>query len=141
MASTIIDPTAERVVDVLEAISGLTVYKWSMPSGVNLPAAIVGRPDIRRTAIDEPESQLGSRDWAMSFLISIFVDLSKATTSQAASVDYAEAFIVAVDANPSLGDPTIADDAKVTSAEPDFELEGTRPMVTYYCTLELTKLV
>jgi len=136
MASTILSPTADVVVGFLND-NGFHGYKWARLD-YNLPAGVVELPTVDRRA---ENSQLGSEDWDMEFPVVLYFDLSEAESSQELAAEQVEAFIAAVDANPSLGSATIVDDAVVTSAVPSFDLDGARPMVVYTCTLELTKLV
>jgi hypothetical protein len=86
---------------------------------------------VRRTGIDEPEEQLGSDDWTLTFPVELLVDLAVAERDQLRIVDLLEAVVAAVDANPSLGFP-IVDDSKVVAAVPAFDLtEEARPLLTY----------
>ncbi len=136
MASTIIGPVCDVVVGFLNA-NGFTGYKWARLD-YDLPAGVVELPTVSRV---QENSQLGSEDWMMDFPVVLYFDLSDAAFSQEQAAEMVEAFIAAVDANPSLGSPTIVDDAVVTSATPSFETDTARPMVAYTCTLELNKLV
>jgi hypothetical protein len=134
--STIISPAADSVVAFLAA-QGFTAYKWAR-GDYDLPAAVVELPTVER----EPGgSQLGGVDWQFSFPVVLYFPLDEAASDQQAAAGHVEAVINAVDDNPDLGDPTIMEDAVISSAAPDFDTDSQRPMVVYACTLDFTKYV
>jgi hypothetical protein len=132
--STVITPLAQALSALLQGIDfqpAVTAY-WPAPSSaIKPPAAVIDIPEVRRTGIDEPEEQLGSDDWTLTFPVELLVDLAVAERDQLRIVDLLEAVVAAVDANPSLGFP-IVDDSKVVAAVPAFDLtEEARPLLTY----------
>lgn len=136
MPSTIVSPAATTIVTFLTA-NGFTGYKWAR-ADMDLPAGVVELPTIERSA---GGSQVGSVDWTMEFPVALYFALDEASTDQEAAAVAVEAFIGAVDDNPSLSDPTVIEDAVVTSAEPDFDADSQRPMVVYTCLLRVFKTV
>lgn len=136
MSSVIVSPIADTIVTFLAA-NGFTAYKWAR-ADYDLPAGVVELPVIERSA---GGSQLGSVDWTMEFPVALYFPLDEASDDQERAAAAVEAFIGAVDDNPSLGDPTIVEDAVVIAAEPDFDAGTNRPMVVYTCTLRVFKLV
>lgn len=146
MASTTIQPTADLIATV---VSGLTVtptvksYRWDIgTAGLDaLPAAIIGIPEVRRIAVEDFESQLGTRDWHMTFPIHIYVDLAEAVAAQIQAVAIVEAFIKAVDTDTLQAQDATIIDAKVIEAIPAEYVDAARPMLAYECRLELLKLV
>lgn len=144
MPSTVLDPIAGALESLIEGIAGLpfpiNAMKWERLELDPLPAATVHVPQIERTAVGEAELQLGSLDWQLSYTVSLYFDLDDAVTAQARMVEYVEAFIKAVDQNPTLGLATV-DEAKVVSAVPFHERERRRPLAGYECEVQLLALV
>ena len=146
MTSTTVQPTADLIAAVL---AGLAVtptvksYRWDIGmAGLDaLPAAIIGIPEVRRIAVEGFESQLGSRDWHLTYPIHIYVDLAEAVTAQVQVVDILEAFIKAVDTDTLQAQDATIIDAKVIEAIPAEYVDAARPMLAYECRLELLKLV
>lgn len=148
MASTVLDPIAvalEQLLDGLAVVPALNVMKWERGDIAPLPAATVHVPLIRRTALDEPESELNlSFDWELAYTVSLYFDLADAEAAQADMVEYVEAFIKTVDANPTLGVAGVdvaVDEAKVVSADPFTERDRKRTLVGYECRVELLAFV
>lgn len=138
MASTILDPVAEAIKNVAATVTGLNAVKWT-PKDVNPPTAVVGIPRGHRSGVDEAEQQLGSEDWYLTYTVALFFDLSEAQFSQAQAVETLEAFISAIDDNPSLTGTVL--DAKVTNFEPEVVTEANRPLLSYSVDVEVLKLV
>jgi hypothetical protein len=132
--STVIVPLADALKQMLEGLDfapAVKAYRWAPSMVATVPAAVIDIPEVRRTGIDEPEEQLGSDDWTLTFPVELLVDLAVADRDQTRVVELLEAFIAAVDANPSLGFP-IVDDSKVVAGTPSFDLsEEARPLLTY----------
>jgi hypothetical protein len=144
MASTILDPIADVLVLELAALTVLgdsvKGYLWSPRQMTKVPAGVVEIPSVGRVGPDEAESQLSSDDWNVTYPVVLYVDATRADTSQAALVEFLEDFIAAIDANPSLTNTVL--DAKVLSAEPFLDLtEQARPLVGYECEVAVLKLV
>jgi hypothetical protein len=145
VASTTVDPIAAAITTVVGALAvtpAVTGKKWDPGvAGFDslLPVGVVGMPELRRTEIDSPESQLGSNDWNITYPVGLYFDLSEASYSQAQAVEVVEAFITAIDANPYLGG-TVSD-AKVTEARPEEILDQKRSLLAYRCRVEVQKLV
>lgn len=146
MASTTIDPLAVLLAAEITAI-GLTptikVHKWDPgTAGIDsLPAGVISVPTIRRVGVDEAESQLGTRDWIITFPVTLAFDLADPAFTQAQAIEYVEAFIKRIDTdNLQASDASILD-AKVTLAEPSEVVDQARPRLDYDCTVEVLKLV
>lgn len=142
--SEILDPVAETIasfitdLDITDRV--VTGYKWQRAMwDAKLPVGEVGVPTIRRTEPGEAESQMGSDDWYLEYPIGLYVELAESVSAQALAVGIVEKFIRAVDANPSLGDPTIHH-ASVIEAEPEVLAEKPRALLIYRCRLVFTKL-
>jgi hypothetical protein len=138
--STVIVPLADALHALLEGLDfqpTVKAYRWAPSMVGDVPAAVIDIPEVRRTGVDEPEEQLGSDDWTLTYPVELLVDLAVAETAQTRAVELLEAFIAAVDANPSLGFP-IVDDSKVTAGTPSFDLsDQARPLLTYDCEVEV----
>jgi hypothetical protein len=138
--STVIVPLADALKALLEGLDfapAVKAYRWAPSMVATVPAAVIDIPEVRRTGIDEPEEQLGSDDWTLTFPVELLVDLAVADRDQTRVVELLEAFIAAVDANPSLGFP-IVDDSKVVAGTPGYDLsEEARPLLTYDCEVQV----
>jgi hypothetical protein len=139
MASTIIDPVASALATLVDNLSGVYGTKWTPKDLGTVPAGVVGVPRGSRVAVDTAESQLGSEDWNLTYTVALFFDLSEAQFSQAQAVEILEAFIAAVDDNPTLDGTVI--DAKVTNFEPEVVETMNRPLLSYACDVDVLKLV
>jgi hypothetical protein len=143
MASTIIDPIGQQIKALAAALTVTPAIKayWppiAMPD--RLPAAMVQPPAVRRRDPDDNESQMGSEDWNMTFGVSFYFDLSNATDAQSQGVEFFEAFVAAVDNDPTLGGTVL--DAKVTEGEPDYsKIADRKPVFIYDCTVAVLALV
>lgn len=134
MASTVITPIANRIVTELAALGvspSVKGYRWAPHDLDALPAGVVELPRVRRRGTDEPERQLGSNDWFLDFPVVLYFDLSEAQFSQDQAVDTVEAFIKAVDANPTL--TATVEDAVVSEVEPSIVDDKNRPLVAFEC--------
>lgn len=115
--------------------------RWAPTRIGSTPAIVINVPTVRRTGLDEGEREIGSEDWLLTFGVDVYVDLKLPARDQQRAIDVVEAVIAAVDANHTLGDPTI-DDTKVTAAEPAQDLsDEARPLLTYDLTVEVWKRV
>ena len=146
MASTTLSPTADLIVAVINALTTsetVTATRWDpgMAGFDKLPAAAVGVPTIRRVGVDQPESQIGSRDWEITFPVTFYIDLAEAGYAQALAVEIAEAFIKAIDTESLQSSDASIIDAKVTESHPAEYVDDARPLLAYETTLELLKLV
>jgi hypothetical protein len=145
MASSVITPVADRLKAVLEGLAVtpvVTAYRWTPPRlGGTGPFGVVELPRIERTGVDEPERELGSDDWLITYPVVLYVDLKDPDRDQERAVELLEAFTAALDENPSMGDATI-DDTKVTAGDPSVDLIGeSRPMLAYECEVQVLKRV
>ena len=145
MSSTILKPLAQSLVDLADGITltngvEVTGYLWERKDFASLPAVAVEPPDGRRRGIDEGESQLGSDDWFPEYHVSLYVDLDDAVVAQEQMLELLEAYIAAVDADPSLGDAEVLD-AKVTRWEKFTRTTAKRTLAGYDVTVSVYRLV
>jgi hypothetical protein len=137
--STIIQPIADHAGLMLKAL-GLGVNVWAddeLTMGA-AGAAEIEIPDLGRTGVEERESQLGFYDWDLEFPVTIWVNLTQGARAQQRLVAVVEAWIAAVDADPTLGGLVL--EAKVTSAKRQYQL-AKRPLVGFETTLAALRLV
>ena len=146
MPSTTLEPLAQSVATLLGGLSvseGITAYAHDPGfAGLDsLPCAVVGIPKIGRVSVDQSESQLGTRDWFVTFPVTLYFDLADATATAKLALEYVEAFIKQVDTESmQAADGTVLD-SKVTNAEPAEIVNAHRPLLAYECDLEIWKLV
>lgn len=142
MASTILDPPAAGIVAIIEALgltASVTGYKWGRLELDSVPAGVVAMPILRRTGVEERESQLGANDWTATYPVLLAVDLDEAVSNQAQVIEMVEAFVAAVDADYSLGGTV--EEAKVVECEPYTDQDRAKPLIGYECMVETLKLV
>lgn len=144
MSSTIIQPIADQLKTLLEGLDLPKRLKvppsgWARDHLDSVPAAEIEPPDLRRVDPDTGESQLGSDDWDLEFLVSIWFDLREPTSAQKDLVEAVEKWIAAVDANRSLGGTVL--DASVISANRVYQLDANRALAGYETTVGVLKLV
>lgn len=140
MASTVIQPVADRLAELLDGI-GVNANTWAdnaLPAGTDVVAEIE-IPDIARTEPEQAESQLGADDWHLEFVVTLYADLRQARASQQRLVVAVEQWIAAVDDDRQLG--TLALDAAVTDAKRVYHTDPNRPLVGYETTVAVWKLV
>ena len=146
MPSTTLEPLAVAVANLLGGLSvseGLKAYAHDPGfAGLDaLPCAVVGIPRLGRVGVDQPESQLGARDWFVTFPVTLYFDIADATATAKLALEYVEAFIKQVDSESLQASDGTVLDSKVTSAEPAEIVNTHRPLLAYECDLEIWKLV
>lgn len=142
MASTILDPVADAIkvlIADLAVTPTMKAYKWApgMTGLDAVPAGVVDLPRVRRTGVDQAEDHLGQDDWSMEFPVVLYFDLSEAFESQARAAEVVEAFIKAVDANPTL--TSTVQEAKVIDSEPFTVTDHPMAELGYRCRVETLK--
>ena len=142
-----LDPLADDLVALVEALNtSQTVkgYKWEpgMTGFDALPACVVGLPSVGRVGVDEPESQLGTRDWFIDYPLDLYFRLDHSGDASALAVEVVDALVVSVDTESlQAADGTVLD-AKLVSAEPVLDLtDQAQPLLRYETTLRVWKLV
>lgn len=149
MTSTTLDPLSTAVANAIATVNlslgAGTLKAYAHDPGYagldTLPCAVVGVPTIGRVGTDESESQLGTRDWFISYPVSLYFDLADATFTSRQAAEAVEAFIKLIDTESlQAADGTVLD-AKVTECVPTEHVDPSRPMLVYECTLEIWKLV
>jgi hypothetical protein len=141
MASTILQPVADRLAAILQGLE-LGVNTWAQPDlrFDRAGAAEIEIPDITRTPLEQPESQLGADDWDLEFPVSLWVNMTQADTAQQRLAALVEAWITAVDADIQLGGLVL--EARVTTARRVYGTTGNgRPLVGYETAVAVLKLV
>lgn len=145
MASTILDPVAVLIANVIAGLAVTPTVKahWPDPglAGVDqLPAGVVGAPDIDRVGIEEPDPQIGSAGWTITYPVALLFDLGDTVTAQAQALQTVEAFIKAIDTMTlSVSDATI-EDSRVLNARVSVE-DAARPLLIYDCAVAVLKFV
>jgi hypothetical protein len=148
-ASTVLDPVAQLLADVINGLTGLGLTaavkgeKWEPEiGGLQLPCGVVGLPSFDREALDAPESQLNARDWFLSYPVEILVDLENPRRNSAKVAEIVEAFIKAIDTDTLTAQDGSILVARVTStARPSSTSTSARPLLGYVVSVEVHKLV
>ena len=148
MASTVITPIADAIADVLTGLAVTPTVKgrtWDPGlTGIDkVPCGIVGPPELRRTALDDSETQLGALDWYLDYPVIIGVDLDVAPSSASQLVEIVEAFVKAIDADQTLGLGAFCDQAIVSEffGPERSDPESGRPLYFYAGTVTVRALV
>lgn len=145
MSSTIIEPVAQKIADVITGLALVPTfkgYRWEPGmQGITTPCGIVGLPTIDRTPLAEAEPELGTRAWQLAYPVELLIDLDNVQRRSRQIAEAVEALIVAVDTDVlQVQDPSIWD-ARVTPAAPVEYVDRQRPLLGYVVTVELIKLV
>jgi len=144
MASTIVDPVAERLKTLVQGLGVIPAPKvyWPAPARITAPISIVIEPpDLIRGGLDQPEPEIGSEAWTMNFPLVIYVDLREAEKAQDRAVELVEALIAKTDDDPTLQNLSGVDDTALTEAETFVVDDQTKPLFGYRCTIEVLRLV
>lgn len=138
-ASSILTPLADALKEKAEEL-GVKGYRWA-PRELDKPtAAVVELPTVERSALDGPEDHLGQKDWKPGFSVVFYFPLDTAQSSQDDAVDVVEAFVLAIDADPSLGNR--CQEAKaVEVGTPEFLDDESRPEIRWPVRVEILKFV
>jgi hypothetical protein len=143
--STLIEPLADILTSTLESITltagtstiAVKGYRWAPQQLSKVPAGVVEIPTIRRSEVDEGETELGSDDWWIAYPVILYVEWTGTPDrDMQRAVELLEEWIAAIDGNPTDGTPfdqvAGVDDAKVVSADPDIDItEQERPLLRY----------
>jgi hypothetical protein len=139
MGSTILTPLAEALVEKIEEVDAKG-YCWAPRELSSLPAGVVELPGVVRTPLDAPEDHLGQKDWRPSFLVVFYFDLAESKHAQTQAIDMVEAFVSAIDADPSLGGR--CQEAKAVEVlVPEFLEDEARPEIRWAVDVEILKFV
>jgi hypothetical protein len=154
-ASTVITGVADRLKTVIAALDvtpPVSAYRWTPQrlTGTG-PFAVIELPRVERTSLNDPEEQLGSDDWIISYPVVLYVDLKDPDRDQNRLVDLLEAMTSAIDDNVVLADPNDPGDVngdvqimdvKVTAADPSVDqLPDARSLLAYECEVQVFKHV
>lgn len=147
-SSVILDPVAQKIAAVITGLAGLQLTatvkgeKWEPEiGGLQLPCGVVGLPSFDRTPLDDPEGQLGARDWYLDYPVELLVDLSKPRDDSAKVAEIVEAFILAIDTDTLTAQDGSILVARVVNGAPVEYLDAARPMLGYVVTVQVHKLV
>jgi hypothetical protein len=141
MASTTIDEVAAvlKTKATVSVSQTVTAYKW-VPRDLDLPAAVVQLPTVRRRPLEDDESRLGATDWLLDFPVVFYVDLAVSDEAQALLVDMTEAFVKAIDDDAGLGLAGVIE-AKVVECDPLTVEDRARPLLGMVCSVEVLREV
>lgn len=143
MASTVIDPIADQLVALIDALSVDTkAYLWTSPGGDTdvRPAGVVMLPEIERTQPDLAEDHLGENDWRITYPVVFAFDYEAGGYYHAQAAEVIEAWIVAVDADPSLSG--VVQEARVVAAgAPEYNPGEGRPFIQWATTVQVLTFV
>lgn len=136
---------AKTAIDAAAIVSlgnALKVYTYEPRDLDSLPALTIDGPtDFARSEPDEPESQLGSNDWRLTYLVRIYVPLGDPETASDESRAILGQVIAAIDADRTLGgeadlDASLADGSRELVAD-----ANEREMFLFTCSLRIWALV
>lgn len=144
MSGTIITPVANALVAKAAALTYTPApftYLWGRDNIDRVPAILVKPPSGDRTPPDTAESQLYADDWTMRFGVMFLTDTAEAALKQQHLIDLLELYVVAVDADETLGGTVLS--ARVARWEEPVVLdrEKGRPLLMLASTVEVLKLV
>lgn len=140
----VVTPVADAILTKLQNLAvtpALKGYRWAPRDLDAIPAAVIELPRIQRPGPDDLEnSPLGTNGWLLDYPVTLYFDLAVAPDAQAQAATYVDAFITAIDDDPSLGLAAVEDSA-VTNSEPVIIEERARVLLAYECRLEVLALV
>lgn len=152
--STITSDLAATIVETLEAMNvtfddgdanehttAVKGYKWAPRDLDTTVCGVVELPTIQRVALDDAESQIGSRDWLYEFPVVFYIALDEARYAQAEAAQVIEDWVSAIDANPFSADPTVEDARVVSAGPPEIDADQSRPLIVYPTVLQIQKFV
>lgn len=148
MSATIFTDVAAAAVAAIDtaAITSLgatlKVYAYDLRDLDSLPAVTLNGPvSFTRADPDEPESQLGSADWRMTFDLMLYVALDDPETAATEYRSVLGQVIAAIDADATLGGTALIGASVADGALEYAEQEGGRQMAIYRCSLNVWALV
>jgi len=137
--SGILSPLADALVEKAEE-AGCAGYRWAPRELDSSKAAVIELPSVERTALDAPEDHLGQEDWRPTFDTVFYFDLDVAKASQDEAVEAVEKFVLAIDADPSLGG--LCQEAKAVEVlPPEFVEDDARPQIRWPVRVEILTFV
>ncbi len=134
--------TAIDAAAITSRSNALLVYDYEPRDLDTLPAVTIEGPSsFERTPPDEPESQLGSYDWRLSYTVRIYVAADDPEQAADDSRAILGQVIAAVDADRDLGGEAEID-SSLSRGELGFTPEDApRQMAVYECALEVWALI
>lgn len=122
--------------------NALKVYAYAPRDVDSLPAVTIDGPTaFTRTDPDEPESQLGSYDWRMSFELTLYVGLDDPEQATVDARAILGQLIAAIDADSNLGGEADLGASIVDGAREYAENDNGKQMLLYVCSLDIWALV
>jgi hypothetical protein len=132
---------AAAIATRFETIAGATVYPYEpLGRALSPPCITIGACDFERSGVEEPDSQLGSDDWILTYAITLYVALFEPEKGFADAREFVGRAIAAIDADQKLGGEVL--EAKLTSGDMGFNDEDAqRRLVVVECELEALALM
>lgn len=133
MNSEILEPIAEKLAEIAGGLDTNKGIVWAPKDTGSRPAAVVELPSINRSELDRAEDHLGQDDWTLNYWVVFYFDLSRRPQdAQVKAAAIVEAWIAAVDEQPSLGLDGLVQEAKVVeAAEPEFFDNDSKPVIRW----------
>lgn len=133
-SSTIFRPPAARLVAILRALSvpaavTLKIPDVWLPASITPPAAVVELPAFTRTEPEGEEAELGSDLWVLTYPVALAFSLREAQATQERAAAVVEAFVSAVDADPSLAGTVY--EAAVVGGDVEYDKDGADALLIY----------
>lgn len=148
MSSTKLGQVAAGAASVIEAAAitsrgnALKVYDYEPRDLDVLPAVTIDGPtDFTRRGVDEPESQLGSFDWRLTYTLRIYVAADDPKVASDDSRAILGQVIAAIDADQSLAG-TAEIDAVLSDGSREFTADDnqSRTLLVFTCALQVWAL-
>lgn len=147
MTSTTLIPIGQKIVDQVQGVTldgspSIVGRLWAPNSGDvgTVPAVVVYPPAVVRTEPDAREDHIGATDWFLDYPADLYVDAGDMEFGQQQIVEFLEAAIKAIDANPGLDDE--CQEAKLTRAEEPTKVElNNRKLLMIRCRVRVLEFV
>ena len=142
MAASTYTQVAEALTRTLGAIDGVPVFDHE-PREIPLPAITIDGPvEVRRSGVDQAESQLGANDHYVMWAVRIYVALDDPQVAERERRTLLGQLIDVLDANQTLGLPGLVLDTKLaTVIHLDSPSDQPRQSRIYECHVETWLLV
>lgn len=147
MSATVLDELAVAAKTAIDAAaitslgSTLKVYSYDLREVDTLPALVIGGPlDFSRAQPDEPESQLGSYDWRLTYEVNLYVQLDDPEQASTEARSILGQVIAAIDADETLDGACLSahlSDGALEYADND----NGKQLLIYRCSLRIWALV
>jgi hypothetical protein len=132
---------AAAIAERFRTITDINVYEYE-PLGLALspPCITIGNCDFERSGVEEPESQLGSDDWLLTWAVTLYAPLHEPKKGFSDVRRLIGQAIRAIDADQKLGGEVL--EAKLTTGDSGFNDEDmNRRLFVVECDLETLALM